>query len=52
MVRSATGLARVDTATLVAELLPLFPVPDVERELIQRRIKAGLDRLYEELRPT
>ena len=45
------GLARVDTATLVAELLPLFPVPDVERELIQRRIKAGLDRLYEELRP-
>ena len=44
------GLPRVDTATLVAELLPLFPVPDDERELIQRRIKAGLDRLYEELR--
>ena len=45
------GLTRVDTATLVAELLPLFPVPDVERELTQRRIKAGLDRSYEELRP-
>jgi len=43
--------ARVDTASLVAELLPLFPVPNDEREVVQRRIKAGLDRLYEELRP-
>ena len=45
------GRARVDTVALVAELLPLFPAPDDERELVQRRIKAGLDRLYEELRP-
>lgn len=47
----AAGRARVDTATLVAELLPFFPIPDDEHDLIQRRIKAGLDRLYEELRP-
>ena len=47
----AGARARVDTATLVAELLPLFPVPDDEHDLIQRRVKAGLDRLYEELRP-
>ncbi|MDY6874739.1 MAG: MBL fold metallo-hydrolase [Chloroflexota bacterium] len=45
------GMARVDTATLVAELLPLFPVSEDERELVQRRIKAGLDRLYGELGP-
>jgi glyoxylase-like metal-dependent hydrolase (beta-lactamase superfamily II) len=43
--------ARVDTVALVAELLPLFPVPDDERDSVQRRIKAGLDQLYEELRP-
>lgn len=40
---------RVDMSALVAELLPFFPVPDDERELISRRIKAGLDRLYEEI---
>ncbi len=47
----AAGRARADTAALVSELLPLFPIPDDERELVQRRIKAGLDRLYEELQP-
>lgn len=47
----AAGRARVDTATLVAELLPLFPVPEDEHDLTQRRVKAGLDRLYEELKP-
>jgi glyoxylase-like metal-dependent hydrolase (beta-lactamase superfamily II) len=41
--------ARADVGELVAEMLPLFPVPDDERELVPRRIKAGLDRLYEEL---
>jgi glyoxylase-like metal-dependent hydrolase (beta-lactamase superfamily II) len=48
---------RPDMTPLVAEMLPLFPVPDdadavgrgVERDLVTRRIKAGLDRLYEEL---
>ncbi len=41
--------ARTDTAALVAEMLPLFPVPDDEYDLVQRRIKAGLDRIYEEI---
>ena len=44
-----TSGVRADTGTLVAEMLPLFPFPDDERELVARRIKAGLDRLYEEL---
>ena len=44
------GRPRADTSSVVAELWPLFPVPDDERDLVQRRIKAGLDRLYEELR--
>jgi len=47
----AAGRTRGDTADLVDELLPLFPVLDGERELVQRRIKAGLDQLYEEIRP-
>jgi glyoxylase-like metal-dependent hydrolase (beta-lactamase superfamily II) len=41
--------ARSDVGELAADMLPLFPVPDDERELVPRRIKAGLDRLYEEL---
>jgi glyoxylase-like metal-dependent hydrolase (beta-lactamase superfamily II) len=41
--------SRVDMTDVVAELLPILPVSDDERELVQRRIKAGLDRLYEEL---
>ena len=41
--------ARTDMGPLVAEMLPLFPVPGDERETVSRRIKAGLDRLYEEL---
>jgi len=44
------GQARVDMTDLVAELLPLFPVSDDKRELVQRRIKTGLDQLYEKLR--
>jgi cyclase len=44
-----TSGARPDVGDLVAEMLPLFPVPEDERELVPRRIKAGLDRLYEEL---
>ena len=38
-----------DMGAVAAELLPLFPVPNDERDLVMRRIKAGLDRLYEEL---
>jgi glyoxylase-like metal-dependent hydrolase (beta-lactamase superfamily II) len=46
---SASGQPRVDTTALVSELLPLFPISEQERDLIQRRIKAGMERLYEEL---
>jgi len=44
------GQARVDMTALVAEMLPFFPVSDDERDLVQRRIKTGLDRLYEQVR--
>lgn len=46
----STGRVRPDTSPLVAEMLSFFPVSDDEREWVQRRVKAGLDRLYEELR--
>lgn len=42
--------ARVDKAAVVAELMDLFPVSEDERDAVQRRIRAGLDRLCEELR--
>lgn len=45
----AAGQARVDTTSVVQELLPLFSVQDDERELAQRRIKAGLEHLIEQL---
>jgi hypothetical protein len=45
-----TSRPRADTASVVAELLALFLVPGNERDRVQRRIKAGLDRIYEELR--
>jgi glyoxylase-like metal-dependent hydrolase (beta-lactamase superfamily II) len=41
--------ARVDKAAVVAELLSFFPVPDEEHDLVQRRVKAGMDHLIEEL---
>ena len=41
--------ARTDVGTVVSEMLPLFPVPGDDREMISRRIKAGLERLCEEL---
>lgn len=44
----AAGETRVDMTAVVAEMLPLFPVPEGERDLVQRRIKAGLDQLYRE----
>jgi glyoxylase-like metal-dependent hydrolase (beta-lactamase superfamily II) len=45
------GEGRVDVGPVVAEMLPLFPAADDERDLVQRQIKAGLERLYEELQP-
>jgi cyclase len=46
------GRPRADTSTLVPELLDLFPYDDDDPEQIQRRIKAGLDRIYEEIKAT
>ena len=40
-----------DTSGFVSELLPLFPFPEERRDVVQRRIKAGLDQVYEELKP-
>ena len=47
----ATGQARVDMSPVVAEMMSLYSIPEDEHDLAQRRIKVGLDRLYEELRP-
>lgn len=44
------GRPRADTAALVPELLEVFPCADGDLERIQRRIKAGLDRIYEEFK--
>ena len=45
------GRPRSHTASIVAEFVPLFPISHDERDQVQRRIKSGLDRVYEELRP-
>jgi glyoxylase-like metal-dependent hydrolase (beta-lactamase superfamily II) len=45
----AVGQARADKTAVIAELLPLFPVADDEQESVQRRIRAGLDKLCEEV---
>ncbi len=47
--RSLVKGTGIDRATAVTDLLPLFPVPEGEHNLVQRRIRAGLDRLCEEL---
>jgi glyoxylase-like metal-dependent hydrolase (beta-lactamase superfamily II) len=40
-----------DTAGFVSELMPMFPFPEERRDVVQRRVKAGLDQVYEELKP-
>jgi cyclase len=40
--------ARTETSELVAELLRQFPINNESRERVQRRIKAGLDHVYDE----
>ncbi len=45
-----TGRPRADTVTLVPELLEMFPYHPDEAEDLQRRIKLGLDRIYEEFK--
>jgi glyoxylase-like metal-dependent hydrolase (beta-lactamase superfamily II) len=44
------GRPRADTSTLVPELLDLFPYQEDDLENVQRRIKGGLDRIYEEFK--
>jgi len=44
------GRPRADTSTLVPELLDLFPYHEEDLENVQRRIKGGLDRIYEEFK--
>jgi len=44
------GRPRADTSALVPELLDVFPCDDGDLERVQRRIKAGLDRIYEEFK--
>jgi len=45
----AAGQGRADQTAVIAELLPLFPVADGERESVQHRIRASLDRLCAEV---
>jgi glyoxylase-like metal-dependent hydrolase (beta-lactamase superfamily II) len=44
------GHPRADTVALVPELLELFPYNENDLESVQRRIKIGLDRIYEEIK--
>ena len=41
---------RTETAALAAEFLARYPVADADRDCIQRRIKAGLEHLYDSLK--
>lgn len=43
--------SRSDVDELVPEFMTLFPLPDERQEMVRRRIRAGLERVYEELRP-
>lgn len=45
------GRSQGDVLEFVPELLSLFPAPDDEYDRLQRRVKAGLGRVYEELQP-
>ncbi|HIE39495.1 MAG TPA: MBL fold metallo-hydrolase [Anaerolineales bacterium] len=45
------GGGRGDLAGLVEEFLSLFPIEEGERERVQRQVRAGLERVFEELRP-
>jgi hypothetical protein len=41
---------KADTAQLVPEFLGRFPVAYEDRDCMQRRIKAGLDHIYDALK--
>jgi hypothetical protein len=40
---------KFDAAELLPEFLGRFPIRDDEHERVQRRIRTGLDRVFEEL---
>ena len=44
------GRPRADTTTIVPELLALFPHDPEDTDALQKRIKSGLDRIYEEIK--
>ncbi len=44
------GRPRAEVVELVDEMLPLFPVKVTERKVVERRIRAGLERIYDEFR--
>lgn len=41
---------KTEAATLVSGFLPRFPIAEGERERVQRRIRAGLEHVYDELK--
>ncbi len=47
----ASGQTRSDVAAVVSELMDEYSLPDEERDWIKKYVKAGLDRVYEELQP-
>lgn len=44
------GRPKADLNGVAADLLPLYPVADGQRDRVQRQIKAGLDDLYDEFK--
>lgn len=44
------GRPRSEVTSLVAEFLPLFPISEETRDRTQRRLKTGLERVYEEIK--
>jgi len=45
-----TRKPKAETAQLVPEFIERYPVAEVDRECVQRRIKAGLDHIYDSLK--
>lgn len=41
---------KFDPAELLTEFVSRFPIPDDEQERVQRRVRTGLERVYEELK--
>lgn len=41
------GRTRADSATIAAELIKQFPVPDAQRDVLARRLRADVERWYD-----